>query len=117
MTADNILDLAALILILIGALLCLSAAVGLLRFRDVPTRLHAATKPQVLGFLLICIAIALSARSVAVTAMLAAIVIIQLATAPLSAHRVGRQAYRTGTIDEDSLLVDALKDAKDTASE
>ena len=117
MNGDQILDLVAVILILIGALLCLTAAVGLLRFRDVPTRLHAATKPQVLGFLLICIAIALSARSVAVTAMLAAIVIIQFATAPLSAHMVGRQAYRNGTIDEDSLLVDELKDAKDAASE
>ena len=56
---------APLVLILIGALLCLTAAIGLLRFRDVPTRLHAATKPQVLGLLLICLAIALSLRVVA----------------------------------------------------
>ena len=117
MTGDQMIDLAVLILILIGALLCLSAAVGLLRFRDVPTRLHAATKPQVLGFLLICIAIALSARSIPATAMLAAIVVVQFATAPLSAHMVGRQAYRNGTIDEESLLVDELKNATDTASE
>ncbi|PJI54573.1 cation:proton antiporter, partial [Methylobacterium radiotolerans] len=33
-----------LVLILLGAILCLSASVGLLHFRDVPTRLHAATK-------------------------------------------------------------------------
>ena len=52
-TMDAALDLAAVILILIGALLCLTAAIGLLRFRDVPTRLHAATKPQVLGLVLV----------------------------------------------------------------
>ena len=44
-----LLDGAALVLILIGALLCVTAAIGLVRFRDVPSRLHAATKPQVLG--------------------------------------------------------------------
>lgn len=113
MSTDEILDLVALILILIGALLCLSAAVGLLRFRDVPTRLHAATKPQILGFMLILIAVALSLRAWPVTAMVGAIMVVQLATAPLSAHMVGRQAYRNGTIDEASLIKDELKDAKD----
>ena len=80
---DAMLDLAAVILILIGALLCLTAAVGVLRFRDVPTRLHAATKPQVLGLILICLAIALSLRSWPVVAFLVPVVLMQLATAPV----------------------------------
>ena len=41
----EVLHIVSLVLILAGALLCLTAAIGLLRFRDVPTRLHAATKP------------------------------------------------------------------------
>jgi multicomponent Na+:H+ antiporter subunit G len=114
MTWDAALDLAALVLILIGALLCLTAAIGLLRFRDVPTRLHAATKPQVLGLILICLAIALSLRTWPVVAFLVPVVLIQLATAPLSAHMVGRQAYRNGTIDEVGLYVDELADSKRT---
>lgn len=109
-----ILDTVSLVLILIGAVLCLIAAVGLLRFRDVPTRLHAATKPQVLGLMLICLAGALSLRSWPAVGMLVAIVLIQFATAPLSAHMVGRQAYRNGTIDEPSLIVDEL--AEDQAA-
>ncbi|PJI54572.1 hypothetical protein CTI14_13850 [Methylobacterium radiotolerans] len=64
MIPDAVVDVAVLVLILLGAILCLSASVGLLHFRDVPTRLHAATKPQVLGLLLICVAIALSQRSI-----------------------------------------------------
>lgn len=107
-------DAAALVLVLIGALLCLTAAIGLMRFRDVPTRLHAATKPQVLGLILICLAIALSLREWQVVAFLVVVVIVQLATAPLSAHMVGRQAYRNGTIDERSLHVDELADSKRT---
>jgi multicomponent Na+:H+ antiporter subunit G len=112
-----VLDTAVLILVLLGALLCLSAAVGLLHFRDVPSRLHAATKPQVLGLLLICLAIALSQRSIGgilVGALLVVpVVLMQFATAPLSAHMVGRQAYRNGTTQRD-LVVDELAESKQT---
>ncbi len=61
-----------------------------------PTRLHAATKPQVLGLILICLAIALAMRSWTVVAFLVPIILIQFATAPLSAHMIGRAAYRNG---------------------
>ncbi|MFJ2543596.1 monovalent cation/H(+) antiporter subunit G [Microbacterium sp. NPDC087589] len=115
---DAIIDVAILVLILAGAILCLSAAVGLLRFRDVPSRLHAATKPQVLGLILICLAIALSQRTVGGIliglALVAPIVLMQFATAPLSAHIVGRQAYRNGTTDQRSLVVDELAESKQT---
>ncbi|HET6300246.1 monovalent cation/H(+) antiporter subunit G [Microbacterium sp.] len=111
---DAWIDLIAIILILGGALLCLTAAIGVLRFRDVATRLHAATKPQVLGLILICLAIALSLRSWETVAFLVPIVLMQLATAPLSAHMVGRQAYRNGSLDERSLLVDELAESRQT---
>jgi multicomponent Na+:H+ antiporter subunit G len=111
---DAVLDVTVLVLILLGAVLCLTAAIGLLRFTDVPTRLHAATKPQVLGLILICLAIALSLRSWPVVAFLVPVVLIQLATAPLSAHMIGRRAYRNGTIDENSMYVDELAESKRT---
>lgn len=115
---DVFIDVTVLVLILIGAVLCLSAAVGLLHFRDVPSRLHAATKPQVLGLLLICIAIALSQRSIGGilvgAALVVPVVLMQFATAPLSAHMVGRQAYRNGSADERNLVVDELAESKQT---
>ncbi|MGW8482545.1 monovalent cation/H(+) antiporter subunit G [Microbacterium sp. NPDC055903] len=118
MIPDAVVDVAVLVLILLGAVLCLSAAVGLLHFRDVPSRLHAATKPQVLGLLLICIAVALSQRSVGgilVGAVLVVpVVLMQFATAPLSAHMVGRQAYRNGSAAERDLVVDDLAESKQT---
>jgi len=115
---DVVVDTAVWILVLLGAQLCLTAAIGLLRLKDVPNRLHAATKPQVLGLLLICLAIALSQRSVIGIVLglllVAPVVLMQFATAPLSAHMVGRQAYRNGTIDERSLVVDELAESKRT---
>ena len=118
MIPSVVIDVIVGVLVLIGALLCLSAAIGLLRFRDVPSRLHAATKPQVLGMLCICAAIALSQHSVVGlligAAMVVPVVLMQFATAPLSAHMVGRQAYRNGTIDHRSLAVDDYADSKKT---
>lgn len=104
-------ELTVLVLLLAGALLCLSAALGLLRFRDVESRLHAATKPQVLGVMLICLAIALSLQSWPVVAFLVPVVLFQLAVVPISAHMIGRQAYRNNTIDTSGLVVDELRDA------
>lgn len=115
---DVVLDWTILVLVLAGALLCLSAAVGLLHFRDVPGRLHAATKPQVLGLILICAAIALSVghwQGILIgVALVSPIVMMQFATAPLSAHMVGRQAYRNGTLDQRHLIQDDLADADRT---
>ncbi|MCW2163035.1 multisubunit sodium/proton antiporter, MrpG subunit [Microbacterium hydrothermale] len=109
MTLESVLDTVALVLVLIGAVLCLTATMGLLRWRDVPTRLHAATKPQVLGVLLIVIAVALSLRTWEVVAFGIPIVLIQFATAPLAAHMVGRAAYRNRTTDEEGLYIDELQ--------
>jgi multicomponent Na+:H+ antiporter subunit G len=109
-----VLDTIALVLILIGALLCLVAGIGVLRFRGVHSRLHAATKPQVLGLIVICLAIALSLRSWPVVAFLVPVILFQLATAPLSAHMVGRQAYRNDRIDRSTLYVDELAQSRET---
>lgn len=111
MTIETVLDTIALVLVLIGAILCLTATMGLLRWRDVPTRLHAATKPQVLGVLLIVVAVELALRSWEALAFGIPIVLIQFATAPLAAHMVGRAAYRNRTTDEKNLYVDELNHA------
>jgi multicomponent Na+:H+ antiporter subunit G len=49
-----------------------------------------------------------------VVAFLVAVMLIQLATAPLAAHMIGRQAYRNGTIDEPSLYIDELAQSRET---
>lgn len=100
----------ALVLVLIGALLCLTASIGLLRFPDVPARLHAATKPQVLGMMVIAVGVAVALHSWTAFAFLVPVVLIQLATAPISAHMVARQAYRNGSVDRDTIVIDELAD-------
>lgn len=115
---QSVADIIVLVLVLLGAILCLSAAVGLLHFRDVPSRLHAATKPQVLGVVLICLAIAVSQRTIGGMLMgllvVIPVILLQFATAPLSAHMVGRQAYRNGTINQRALVADEYAESKST---
>jgi multicomponent Na+:H+ antiporter subunit G len=63
MTLYEVLDLLAAVCVLLGAFLSLLAGVGLLRFPDALSRLHAATKPQILGLLFVLTGIALEAHS------------------------------------------------------
>lgn len=98
---STIFDVAALICLLAGSLLCLLAAIGLLRFPDLMSRMHAATKPQVLGILLILLAVGLSVRSVPVIGTLVLVGVFQMLTAPISSHMISRSAVRTGQIDLD----------------
>ncbi|MFP7759793.1 monovalent cation/H(+) antiporter subunit G [Marisediminicola sp. LYQ134] len=116
MMLDDWLDLAAAICLMLGAFLSLAAGVGLVRFPDALSRLHAATKPQVLGLLFIVVAIALEARSWSVLLTLVPVVVFQVLTAPISAHMVGRAGYRTGNFRGDLVVVDELHDAVERAS-
>lgn len=99
-------------LILVGAVLCLAAGVGLLRFPDVLSRLHAATKPQILGLLALSVNVVVNSPSVMVATAAAAIVVFQSLTAPMSAHLVARAAYETGQTTSKHLVVDDLRRAR-----
>ena len=111
----GILDLVAAILLVVAAFLTLAAAIGLIRFPDALARLHAATKPQILGLLLAVLALALGVRSWAVLLLLIPVVVFQLLTAPIAAHMVGRAGYRTGEFVDDSLVIDELAPDIDAA--
>ena len=112
---DAFFDLIGSIFILAGALLCLVAAVALLRFPDVLSKMHAITKPQVLGLIFVSIGIALSLRTWWAVGLCILIVTVQLLTAPVSANLVARGSYRAGQLDNVNLrfnhLADDLEDA------
>jgi multicomponent Na+:H+ antiporter subunit G len=101
-------DWAAAACLLLGAGLSLVAGIGLLRLPDTLTRMHAATKPQVLGLLLVLLGVALRLRSWVDLGTLVLIGAFQLMTVPVAAHIVGRAAYRTGQVDGDRLVLDEL---------
>ena len=116
MTWNDVLDLASLVLLVLAGVLGLIAGIGLLRFPDSLTRRPAATEPQVLGLVLVVIALALQVRSWTALLMLIPVVVFQMLTAPIAAHMVGRAAYRNGSIDTAVTPIDELAPAIAEAS-
>ncbi len=110
MSAGEVLDLVGAVLAVLGAVLALTAAIGLLRLPDVLSRMHAATKPQVVGLLLVLVGAALHLRSSVDVWMLVLTGAFSLITAPVTAHMVGRLAPRTGGVRHDLLYTDDLAD-------
>ncbi|CAN5486301.1 monovalent cation/H(+) antiporter subunit G [soil metagenome] len=80
----------ASVLILGGSVLALIAAVGLFRLPDVFGRMHAATKPAVLGVILVLFGCAVVLGDWSATARLLLAAILQLVTAPVAMNAVGR---------------------------
>ena len=81
------------LLILAGAFLMLVAALGLVRFPDVYTRMHAASKSVSLGLVCMLIALALfSWTPMIILKSFVGIVFIFL-TIPVASHMIGRAAY------------------------
>lgn len=107
-------DVVAIVLLVIGSLLSLTAAVGLLRFPDVLSRLHTATKPQVLGTLLILVAVGLRVGISLDTGLLILTALAQLLTIPVAAHMVARAAVRTGQARRSALAVNDLAEPDGT---
>ena len=106
---DAWIDAVSAVFMVVGALMSLGAAIGLLRFPDLLSRMHAATKPQVLGLFLLLAAIGLQMRTWWVWPVLAVAWIFQLLTVPVSAHMVGRAGYRTKHLHKDLLSTDELE--------
>jgi multicomponent Na+:H+ antiporter subunit G len=116
----NVLDWVAILCLLAGALLSFVAAVGLIRFPDLLSRMHTAAKPQVLGMLLVLLGIGLRIMPVEETGVfdfgtLILVGLFQVITVPVAGHIAARVGYRTGRIRHDLVVTDELEDRLDAA--
>ncbi len=96
------------VLILAGAVLCALAGIGQVRFGDLFTRMHIATKPATLGMLLVGTGAMFRIDIKGAISLLALMIVLQFVTGPVSAHLVGRAAHRHGDWDRDAAEVDHL---------
>lgn len=108
--ASAVLDVLSVVLVLLAGVMSLAAAVGLLRFPNTLQRLHAGAKPQVLGVIVICIAIVLRTPSLPTLTLASLVVVFQMLTQPIAAHMAGRAAYRSGDLDGALVVVDEFAD-------
>jgi multicomponent Na+:H+ antiporter subunit G len=92
----SILDVVSAGLLILGGVFFLAGTVGLLRFPDVYTRLHALTKADNLGLGLVVAGLAVQAESWAVVGKLALIWLLVLVASAFACHLVARAALRRG---------------------
>ncbi len=84
------------LLLLLGSVFIVAAAIGVLRFPDFYTRLHASTKLVTLGGVGIFAGAALSFGTPLAVSRLLLITVFFFLTAPLSAYMIARSGYLRG---------------------
>lgn len=87
---------AADLIILIGALFALLGALGVLRFPDVYTRLHAASKAGPLGVGLILVGAGLHSGEPLIVLRVVLGLLFLILVSPIAAHLLSRAALRSG---------------------
>jgi len=92
----QITEFLSLFLLLLGGGFFLAGTVGLLRFPDVYTRLHALTKADNVGLGLVVAGLVLQAGSWATMGKLLLIWLLVLLASASVAHLVAQTALRTG---------------------
>lgn len=111
MNVNELGELLAIILILIGTIVSFLSAVGLIRLPDVYTRSHAASKSSTLGVLCTLVGTFLffivSAGVFSIKILLG--IFFVFLTAPVSAHMICRAAYRTNVELAEESASDELK--------
>jgi multicomponent Na+:H+ antiporter subunit G len=92
----DVYELLSAILLAIGSFLLLSGGIGVLRFPDVYSRMHAAGITDTLGACLILLALVLLAGLSLVMVKLLMILAFLLITGPTSSHALGKAAWKAG---------------------
>jgi multicomponent Na+:H+ antiporter subunit G len=97
-------------LIISGALFSLVASVGLVRFPDVYTRMHAASKAGTVGSGLLLLAVGIHSGDLATFGRACAGIVFFVLTAPVAAHLLARAAHKAGyRLSDVSVLDDMSK--------
>lgn len=98
-------------LMVAGAAFMLLASVGVVRFPDCYSRMHAATKSGTLGKVGLVVAVMLYFGDTGVSTRALLVIVFFFLTTPVAAHMIGRAAYRSGVPLWDRTVVDEWKGA------
>lgn len=106
----------AALLVFIGSLFMLLAAIGVVRMPDVYMRISTATKAATLGAGCVLLAVAVHFGDPGVSARAMAILAFIFITSPVGAHIIGRAAYVVGVPLWEDTVVDELRGRYDPQS-
>lgn len=93
---EGILNIVSWLLLVFGGFLCISGAVGLLRFPDFFTRMHAASVTDTLATAMILLGLFIQADSWLVQVKLVMVLLFVLLTSPTAGHALAKAALHGG---------------------
>lgn len=117
MSAGMIADALGAIFLVVGSIFTLIAAIGMVRYPDLLSRQHVATKPQVFSLIMFMLGVILLVREASMTWTLLLVIAFQLVSSPISAHMLSRSGYRTGRVQPAELVIDELKEDIDRGTD
>jgi len=89
---DTLLDISSALFLLIGSFLCISGGVGILRFPDLYTRMHAVGVTESLATAMILIGLILHNPDFLVDVKLLIILLMTLFISPTASHALAQAA-------------------------
>lgn len=101
------------LLVVLGALFCVVAALGVVRFPDTLTRMHASSKAGTVGCALFLLAVAAYFATGDVILRAGLGILFLLITTPISAHMIGRATHASRDPAQPTGMRDDLKASAD----
>jgi multicomponent Na+:H+ antiporter subunit G len=97
------------LLMLTGAVFAFLAAMGILRFPDLFSRMQAATKGSAFGVTCVLLAVAVHFAELGIATRAVVTIIFVVLTTPVAAHMIGRAAYFVGVPLWQGTVTDELR--------
>jgi len=93
---DIVITISSGFFLLVGSFLCVSGGIGLLRFPDFYTRMHAVGVTDTLGAGMILIGLMILSTDFLVFAKLVMVLILTLLIGPTTSHVLAKAAFHNG---------------------
>ena len=106
---DTLVHVSSVLFLLIGSFLCLSGGVGILRFPDFYTRMHAVGVTETLATAMILIGLILHNPDFLVDIKLMIILLMTLFISPTASHALANAAMRNDLVQENDRKPDSTK--------
>ena len=110
-------EIFSIFLIIVGTVLMLISAIGIIRFPDFYLRMSAITKAATLGLFLLLIGLAIFFNRPGLSTKSFIIILLILLSNPVGAHAIARAAYMNGTKLWKGNVVNELKELTDRKDE
>lgn len=110
-------EIFSIFLIIVGTVLMLISAIGIIRFPDFYLRMSAITKAATLGLFLLLIGLAIFFNRPGLSIKSFIIILLILLSNPVGAHAIARAAYMNGTKLWNGNVVNELKELTDRKDE